>query len=520
MSTDAKSGVRGILRRARASTNGRGVQVIILVLLLIGAGVVSTLRSSSRLFWYDEICTVAVASQGSWEGIRAALAHAADTNPPIFYVIAAACRRIIDDDHLAYRLPSVIGFLGVPLGTFLFVRRRLGYKAALIAGTVPMLTPLFTRYASEARPYALMAGCLSLALVFWQQAYRWRSAVVFGMLLAAATSLHYYAILAIAPFVAAEAVLWMRTRQVRLPVYCALAGASVPLIAFWPLLAHLREYYGAHFWARSGVLNLPGAYNQILDLQNGLGAGVAFTIIAVLAARVISEWNRRIGTSRITLPAEEVTLVLGFVLLPVIAYVLAHVTGSGMNPRYVQPAILGISISTAVLAASAGRRAVLWMTVLVLATVSFQQAYLLRAEPIGRVSEHPELQRILAMARQSGVSTRPVVIASGMAYLPIAYYNSTLPQAARIVYVADPALAVEILATDSVDRALIALAPYTRGDIRGLQEFTGKYSEFLLYSVAGDSRWDWFSTWLRRGGWSVMPLTSGNCTLYMVSRLN
>src|SRR5207253_405788 len=69
----------------------------------------------------------------------------------------------------ATRLPNLVAFTVANICFYLFVRRRLGRFYGLTAVLVFWLTP-FLQYATEARPYALVVGFLSIAILGWQMA--------------------------------------------------------------------------------------------------------------------------------------------------------------------------------------------------------------------------------------------------------------------------------------------------------------------------------------------------------------
>ena len=127
--------------------------------LLLVSVTCSVLHAISRPLWNDEIITVIVVGQPSFRDVWKSLADAADTNPPAFYVAARIANWFAADDHLAHRLPSIAGFVGALICVFLFLSRRVSKLSALVGATFLLVTPL-SEYAYEARPYALMIGCL------------------------------------------------------------------------------------------------------------------------------------------------------------------------------------------------------------------------------------------------------------------------------------------------------------------------------------------------------------------------
>lgn len=230
-------------------TRQTGWGLWILAALLLPAAVTDVRDALTRPFWADEICTAAVAHLASPSAIWDALSHAADTQPPFFYIATALGKHVVSDEHLAFRLPALVGFYCVPFCLYLFVARRAGVMGGLVAALVPILSG-FQGYVTEARPYALEVGFLALAMVCWQriETSRWFS-VPMGLCLAGAVASHYYGVLTIPAFFLAEAVRVYRTREIRYAALAALVASPVPLLIALPVMRSARDFYGAHFWA-------------------------------------------------------------------------------------------------------------------------------------------------------------------------------------------------------------------------------------------------------------------------------
>jgi hypothetical protein len=474
--------MKAAVMRNRGGRLGMGV----LAVILLGAGAFAAYKSARQALWFDEICTIAVSKQGSTAGIWSALYHAADTNPPLFYLIELASSRVTANERLAYRLPALIGLLMTPPALFFFLRRA-GTLAALSAAVVPLLTSLYTTYAMEARPYALMIGCIAWAMVMWQQSDRPGRTVLLGLLLALAVCLHYYAVLAFFPFIVGEAARYKYSGVVRTGVWFALLGGLLPLAAFWPLLWNLRQYYGANFWGGASLAGAVASYGEILQIV----PLIAIVPVFVLAAGLHASVARQRTAGEADLPSdrlrpEECLMVLGFIALPLAGYVLTLVTHGGMSSRYFLPTILGISISAGYLISRLGRLASLTF-LLLCAAVSPMQSGLIR-QPL---LPGAELDLLYEMMDQSNAPELPVVVSAGWTYLPMAYYRSQDQQKPRAALVAlvSFADAVKYAHNDSADRILSVLRFYLPLDVRDFSSFLRGNRRFLLYSSDADQEW-------------------------------
>src|SRR5215469_1668953 len=90
----------------------------LLACLLVYAVIRSLLAAAAKPFWYDEVLTFVVSSQGSWKGIIAALAAAVDGQPPLFYVIEHFASGLVSNKEVAYRLPSILALLPIFICVF------------------------------------------------------------------------------------------------------------------------------------------------------------------------------------------------------------------------------------------------------------------------------------------------------------------------------------------------------------------------------------------------------------------
>src|SRR5271166_6839736 len=66
----------------------------------------SVLIASHRLFWYDEIFTVTISQLPDFANIWKTLAHAADMQPPTYYMLVKIFDYLPIRPEVAARLPS------------------------------------------------------------------------------------------------------------------------------------------------------------------------------------------------------------------------------------------------------------------------------------------------------------------------------------------------------------------------------------------------------------------------------
>lgn len=222
--------------------------------VLIGIVVYAALRNlaeaATKPLWFDELITQVMSRQPSISALWRALKTAADRNPPPFYLIERVGAAFPVNEHIAYRLPSIAAFPVTLICLYFFVERRSGPMRGLLCASLLLLTPLYSLYAGEARPYSMLIACVAFALVCYQRepSAFWTMGLFFSLTLA--LCLHYYAVFAFVPFFAAELAVTYETRRLRPMVWVALLIGLAPLAIFRPFLVALKTYYGSSLWSR------------------------------------------------------------------------------------------------------------------------------------------------------------------------------------------------------------------------------------------------------------------------------
>lgn len=451
------------------------------------AAIASLDRAARRPFWFDEILTMAVSTQPSAAAIWQTLEQGADSNPPLFHFIEHMAGRIPIDRHIAFRLPSIAAFCLTLPALVLFVRRSVGEIPALVAVTLTLTMQLFTTYAVEARPYSMVACAVAWALVMWQRADRGpHFALASGAFLCTAVSLHYYAVLALFPVIAAEFARWVRTRQVRALIWFGLLVPLVALALLWPLASHIRADFAPHFWARPPIAGFLRVYDLFLNATNWYGAAATFALIGTLTVSTVRTLSLK-GRDAAGVLVDDQILVVGLLLLPPVTYLAAHVAGVGVTARYVIPSALGIAAGTAFGAASSRYASLLIAAALSCVVVlrGLEEWYV-RAPPADRAMAN-EASALETMIRDGHHGDLALAISNGHTYLPLAFYRS-LP-GASLVYLTDRQAAVRYTNSDTMELNIQRVGPLLSLNVQQLDQFTGAHDRFLVY--AGRELWDW-----------------------------
>src|SRR5262249_29713654 len=152
-------GGMGTWERERLEKRLETFTPLLVGLLLIYTFARSVVAGTGKVYWYDELLTQLVTSQGSVSGIMVALRGPLDGQPPVFYVIEHLASRLIANQDIALRLPSALGVVCTMLCVYVFLHRQSGRVVALLTATFLLMTALFKVYAVEARPYSLVVAC-------------------------------------------------------------------------------------------------------------------------------------------------------------------------------------------------------------------------------------------------------------------------------------------------------------------------------------------------------------------------
>lgn len=484
----------------------------------------SAAAASSKPLWFDEICTWIVARLGSAHAIWDALKHAADGQPPLFYLIEAHFGSLVRNPEIAFRIPSIFGFVCVLVFMFAFIRKRTSGGYALLCSALLLLTILFDTYAIEARPYSLELACFALALLCYQHAPAARWMILMAVALALAENLHYYAIFALVPFGAAEIAYFWKTRRFRVSVWLAFLCGLLPLLWLFPLLRALTATYGQHLLAPASLVRTLAIYGWIFASHSNVVlvsalvmAGAAALLVAAAAMIQAVLASPRLRNAWLSDPfAHEYILTLGFLALPFIAYAGAKITHGALTDRYVLSVVLGFPLAACYLLPRMGRKGRIVFAAAVILLITAREARFWISQDHHIAQPEFSWMRVQQMLDVAGHRDLPVAVSSAVQYLELNHYAP--PELdRRLVLLVDPPKAIEFDGTDSGDRQMLLLRSYAPMHVQEFPLFRTAHSEFLLLSN-GDSRLDWWPARFRAEPDAELRVvaTQGAWTIYLV----
>jgi 4-amino-4-deoxy-L-arabinose transferase-like glycosyltransferase len=473
-----------------------------LAALLAYAFARSVVAASAKSLWYDELLTQLVVAQGNWHGIMKALLAPVDGQPPLFYVIEHVASKLAANQLIALRLPSAAGVVCTLLCAFLYTRRRSGNVVALLSSMFLLISVVFQLYALEARPYSIVLACITFALVCYQRAQSPIWVVLMALSLAAAQSLHYLAVLTLVPFGLAEIAQSLETKKVRWGVWAALSFAVVPLILMLKLLLLNKAYYGAHFWALGfHFAEIPQMYQAFFQTSSKIAIAIATTALAGVVAT--TEWRPKrtdaepasAGLS----PRQEAVLLLALATLPFTAYVFTNLTNSGMTPRYVLPAVVGVSLAFGYTLARGPRKGVVLFAAFVVTAVAVNELHFWRFVKAQRREVESKSVATESFLASVGHDNLAVVVPHGDTYL---WMERNLAAPARLVYLRQDTEGEHA----TMDQGLALVPRFAPMQVRRVSEFLEGNREFLVYGEGEDFGKDWLTRRLVGQGWMVQAI--------------
>ncbi|MGC1214755.1 MAG: glycosyltransferase family 39 protein, partial [Micromonospora sp.] len=120
--------------------------------------------------WRDELATWSAATRPVGDLVRLAGTIDAATGP--YYLLMHGWVAVFGDSTIALRLPSVLAMAGAAALTARLGERLVDARTGLLAGLLFAILPGTSRYAQEARPYALATLLAVLATLLLAEALR------------------------------------------------------------------------------------------------------------------------------------------------------------------------------------------------------------------------------------------------------------------------------------------------------------------------------------------------------------
>jgi hypothetical protein len=421
----------------------------------------------------DELFTFEVARLGSVAEVMRALAAGADNHPPLDYVLRHLSMFCFGASELAFRLPSLLAVWTALACIYAFVARRTSAVYGLVSVFILLSTPLF-EFAYEARAYALVVAFGALALCAWERrTFGSRvSLFVLAASLSAAVWSHYYGVLIFVPIAFGELARTADRRRIDWGVWAALGTATAAVLPLAPFI-RAASRIGSVFWTKVGLVQAVYIYPALLE-RLCIVAALTLCILLPFGLPPRSREVRR-------LPRHEAAALVGFILLPVLVYVIARAFTGALAPRYALATVvgvaaaLGIGASEALSASPVAGLAV--AAVLAMFAAGTDLTFALKQRQLRVELNRDNLEEVIGSA--------PRVVMTDNDLIMQLWHYKPAEVGRRLIYVADEKGALEFNGWNTPERAFAGLKPWTTHiHIESFDEFLRSGRRCLLIEGA------------------------------------
>ncbi len=450
------------------------------------------LASRDKPLWHDELFTWYIAQAPTLSSLWSQSRNL-DLNPPLVYWLTRLSMHLFGTGALATRMPEICGFLLFLLGTFRFVRQRMGVLYGFFAAAL-LLAGKSLPLAVEARPYGLLLGFLTLALCAWQAARNAGSKRPYALAaLSAAVACmllsHIFSVLAVAALLFAEVWTAGKTRK---PDWGVLASLLLPLpiVASWmPMLrAHGGGIYPPAFQPDANTIF--EVYIAAIDRELIILCLTALVVLLLGGRAHLKAGEPESGPAWFFTDAEWVAMI-GILAFPLVLLGWIILTHGPFFSRYGAVANLGVVLLAAALL---GRWTIfhgrLWRPA---AAVGAVLALLISGLPFSALPEwlsarpytlfrsyEPATQLCEVCALNAEAKPLPMVTASGLIFLEMNHREpgSTLD---RVFYLTDRQASTTIAHANIFERmAEVKEAFHLRGQVAPYRTFVATHPSFYV----------------------------------------
>jgi Dolichyl-phosphate-mannose-protein mannosyltransferase len=459
-------------RWARPESN-QELWTALAVLTLLYVAVVSV--ANRRFVWFDELFTLDLAQAGTvqqmWQLIRKF-----DFQLPVGYLLSRISIKLIGHGSLGLRLPSMLEFYVGSMALFLYVRRKVGISYAIAAVLLLWLGQTF-RYATEARPYALLLMFFSTLLLCWDstKTSENRGLALWGVALSnlGMFTAHMFAPLSLFPFLAAEGFSFSRTRKTDFALWAGLLLPTVLIVSYLPAFhGYEKLYFPPEFQA--SLHKMAGFFHEAI-----VGISVAL-VMALSAALAMPQQRTQLRTGSGLRP-EELVLFGCLLLNPIFLNAALMETHGAFWGRYAITTeaviYIGMAMLLGIRLGNDRRAGYAAAAVLLLFCL---------AENVWLPLSHPSLRNASALA--SIRPDLPLVDAGGVTFFEMNHYENP-DILSRLYFLKNRSLALSYTNTNLFeDRGfgddMKAYFPI-RAHIAAYTDFVREHHEFLVFGTYG-----------------------------------
>jgi len=488
--------------KALLETSARS-RLLLLFLFFVIYGVGFGLIGSKKVLWNDELFSLYISELPHFHNIWAALKTGAEQTPPLFFAITRAGLELLGNSALTLRLPELLAFGLMCACLFHLVSRRTSPAFGFLAMLFPFMTAAFN-YVAEGRAYALVLAFTAFGLLCWLWAAEGRRRVFaltgLAVSLAAAISCHYYAVLSLFPMGLGELARTFRSKRIDVGVWLALILSMSPLLIFLALIESARKF-APHFWAKPRWSSMAYYYEHFLLAPSAVPLLVILLAVVIYCSFLRSEPGSGETRTIPNIPLHEAAAVIGFLLIPPVGVILAKAIVGAYSDPYALPAVIGLSILVAwgLCIALEGQDApALALGLLLCAFLVVKEAQTYRRV----VAERSLKDSTYAFLEENAQGRAPIVIPGPLEFTELTH-GAPVSIAGRMIYLADPGLAVQYTGTDDPDRGLIEMKSWAGLNVLPFQSFIALARPCYIYATNSKDQYAWTVRAFQAAHWKI-----------------
>ncbi|MBY6707818.1 glycosyltransferase family 39 protein [Rhodococcus sp. BP-241] len=343
-------------------------------------------RLSSPSMWQDEIATV----ENTRYGLSGVLSVVQDRDAVMaaYYVAIDAWTAVFGTSDASFRFPSVLAMAVAASASFLLSRKYVGTLGSSVVAVLVTAAPSMTRYAQEARVYAVVVACVVVATLLLHEAVeradrRWWTAYSAVLVLVALG--HFLALMILAAHGAFALGRHVSLRRM-LVAWVPACGVALAVAA-----AGITQSSAIDWIARGGI-------NRLYGTAYVLAGGPIAAVVLGLSVAAFALWVARDGHR-----VRSMSWLVVMLALPVTLWLVGHLTPLFVT-RYVLWVVPFAALAAVIVWSRVGTTLVL-LTALVV-TVSWIPGQLdTRASDGHGTAYRDAVEYIAARAQQGDVVT-------------------------------------------------------------------------------------------------------------------
>ena len=191
-------------------------------------------------------------------------------------------------------------------------------------------------YGYEARSYAIYFMFAALGLWVWTKTASTRSAIFFGAALFLGVTMHYYAVMCLAPYALWEVLRWKPWHRPSAKLIAGFVGVVVPAALLSPLIFSFSRKFSSGFWNRPSFAELRAIFPQLFP-------DALLLLALIMVWIVLSETDRE---ATVVPPMEEgESIGWLFLCIPLAGFVLAELGTNAFFSRYFICVLPGVAVA-------------------------------------------------------------------------------------------------------------------------------------------------------------------------------